>query len=71
MAPIKQKHMRSNQSPFMNKGSHKAIITRAKLRNRFLKEPIPLNGLAYKKHRNYCVSLMRENKKTILWFLEC
>ena len=32
-------------------------------RNRFLKEPTPMNRLAYKKQRHYCVSLMRENKK--------
>ena len=63
MAPIKQKHVRGNQSPLMNQDIHKAIMTRTKLRNRFLKEPTPMNRLAYKKQRNYCVSLMRENKK--------
>ena len=63
MAPIKQKHIRGNQSPFMNKDIHKAIMTRTRLRNRFLKEPTQMNRLAYKKQRNYCVSLMRENKK--------
>ena len=70
MAPIKQKHIRGNQSLFMNKDIHKAILTRTRLRNRFLKESTPMNRLVYKKQRNYCVSLMRENKKTILWFLE-
>ena len=49
IAPIKQKHIRGNQSPFMNKDIHKAIITRTRLRNRFLKEPTPMNRLAYKK----------------------
>ena len=39
MAPIKQKHTRGNQSPFMNKDIHKAIMTRTRLRNRFLKGP--------------------------------
>ena len=39
MAPIKQKHIRGNQSPFMNKDIHKTIMTRTRLRNRFLKEP--------------------------------
>ena len=72
MAPIKQKRIRCNQSPFMNKDIHNAIMTRTRLRNRFLKEPTPMNRVAYKKQRNYCVSLMRENKiKTMLWFLEC
>ena len=39
MAPIIQKHIRGNQSPFMNKDIHKTIMTRTRLRNRFLKEP--------------------------------
>ena len=63
MAPIKQKHIRNNQSPFINKDIHKAIMTRTRLRNRFLKEPTSINRLAYKQQRNYCVSFMRKNKK--------
>ena len=39
MAPIKQKQIRGNQSPFMNKDILKAIMTRTRSRNRFLKEP--------------------------------
>ena len=66
MAPIKQKHIRGNQSPFMNKNIHKAMMTRRKLRNRILKEPTPMNRIAYKKQRNYCVSLMREKKNNIM-----
>ena len=63
MAPIKQKHIRGNQSPFMNKDIHKAIMTRMRLRNRFQKEPTEMNRLGYKKQRNYCVSLIRQSKK--------
>ena len=63
MEPTKQKHIRSNQFPFINKDIHKAIMTRTRLRNRFLKEPIPMNRLAYKKQKNYCVSVMHGNKK--------
>ena len=63
MTPIKQKHIRGNQSPFMNKDIHKAIMTRTRLRNRFLKEPTQMNRLIYKKQRNYCVSLIPQNKK--------
>ena len=72
MAPIKQKYIiGSNQSAFTNKDIHKAIMTGTRLRNRFLKKAAPINRQDYKKQRNYCVSSMRENKKTILWFLEC
>ena len=50
----------------MNKDIHKAIMTGTRLRNRFLKDTSPMNRLAYKNHRNYCVSLIHENKKTVL-----
>ena len=63
LAPTKQKHIRGNQCPFMNKDIHKAIMTKTRLGHTFLKEPTPMNRLAYKKQRNYCISLMRENKK--------
>ena len=46
MAPIKQKHPIGNQSPFMNKDIHKAIMTRTRLRDRFLKGPTQMNILA-------------------------
>ena len=58
MAPIKQKHNRGNQSPFMNKDIYKATMAGTRLRNRFLKELTQMNRLAYKTQRNYCVSLM-------------
>ena len=63
VAPIKQKYIRGNQSLFMNKGIHKALMTRTRLRKRFLKEANPMNRLAYEKQRNYRVSLMREKDK--------
>ena len=50
----------------MNKDIHKAIITRTRLRNRFLKDFTQMNRPAYKKQRNYCVSLKRQNKKNIM-----
>ena len=53
-APLKQKHIRGNQPLFMNKDIHKAIMTRTRLRNSFLKEPTQMNRLAYKKQSNYC-----------------
>ena len=51
MAPLKQKHIRGNQSPFMKKDIHQAIMTRTRLRNRFLKETTQMNRLAYKKQK--------------------
>ena len=70
MAPIKQKHIRGNQSPFVNKDIHKAIMTRTRLRNRFLKEPSEINRLAYKTKELLCF-INASKQKTVLWFLAC
>ena len=61
---IKKRYIRANQSPFTNKTLQKAVITRSKLRNRFLKNKTQSNETAYKKERNYCVSLFRKEKKS-------
>ena len=63
VAPIKQKHIRDSQSPFMNKDIHKTMMTRTRLRNLFLKKPTPMNRQACQKQRNHCVSLKCEIKK--------
>ena len=38
-APLKKRFFRGNQAPFMNKELRKAIYTRSRLRNIFLKAP--------------------------------
>ena len=38
-APMKEKLVRANNAPFMTKKLSKAIMTRSRLRNRFLKNP--------------------------------
>ena len=48
MVSIKQKYIRGNQSPFMNKDIYKTGMTRTRLRNRFLKEATQINRLGYK-----------------------
>ena len=62
-APMKIKYIRANNSPFMNNELSKAIMVRVRLRNKYLK----LNSIesrdAYKRQRNYCVSLQRKTKK--------
>ena len=62
-APRKHNYIRGNHSPLMKKDIHEAIMTRTRLRNISLKEATPTNRLTYKKQSNYCVSLMRKNKK--------
>ena len=53
-APLKEKLIRANNAPFMNKNLSKAFMTRSRLRNKFLKNPTLVNEKNYKRYRNYC-----------------
>ena len=48
-APMKEKFIRGNQAPFMNETLSKAFMQRAKLKNRYNKNPAELNHLHFKK----------------------
>ena len=61
-APMKTKYVRANNAPFMSRLLSKAIMTRTRLRNKFLKNPNEINKSNYSKHRNYCVNLLRKEK---------
>ena len=61
-APIKEKHVRCNQSPFMSKQLGKAIMARTRLLNKYRKDDIAGNLFAYKRQRNFCVKLLRKSK---------
>ena len=63
-APIKERYIRANNSPFMNKTLSKAVMTRSRLRNKFTKNPTPENKSNYTKYRNYCTGLFRKIKKS-------
>ena len=62
-APLKKKYISANNSPFMNKTLCEAIMFRSKLRNKYLILKTTEAHEAYKKQRNYCVSLLRKTKK--------
>ena len=62
-APRKKKFLRGNHSPFMNRELSKAIMTRTRFRNKFLKNRSDANRAIYIKQRNYCVSLLRKTKR--------
>ena len=62
--PQKRRYVRANQAPFMNKKLSKEIMTRSRLRNKFLKTKTDANRKAYNKQRNSCVSLFRREKKS-------
>ena len=61
-APIKKKYARGNQMPFMTKNLSKEIMTRSRLRNKYLKHKTEENRLLYTQQRNKCVSLLRKTK---------
>ena len=63
-APLKIKFIRANNSPFMSKTLSKAVMTRTRLRNKFLKNPNNTNKTKYTKYRNYCTRLFKKEKKT-------
>ena len=62
--PLKKRYVRANQAPFMNKKLNKEIMTRSCLTNKFFKTKTDANRKAYNKQRNYCVSLLRREKKS-------
>ena len=62
-APLKQKVVRGNNAPFMNKTLSKEFMHRSKLKNKYNKNPTEDNRTAYKKHRNFCVGLLKKEKK--------
>ena len=62
-APIKQKAVRCNDSPFITKMVRKEIMKRSSLRNKYLKHRTDLNKECYNKQRNYCTHLIKKAKK--------
>ena len=62
-APIKQRYVRPNQAPFINKTINKDIMKRSRLRNKFLNTKSDIDRKAYNKQCNLCVSLIRWEKK--------
>ena len=61
-APIKTKTVRANNHQFINKALRKAIMTRSRLKNIYLKTRNNENWDKYKKQRNFCTNLLRKTK---------
>ena len=62
-APMKEKCIRRNQAPFVNKSVRKAIMVQTQLLNKFRKENSFVNELAYKRQRNFCTTLIKKTKR--------
>ena len=57
-ATRKKKYARGNQMPFFIKELSKEIMTRSRLRKKYLKNRNEENRAIYVKRRNYCVPLV-------------
>ena len=57
-APITKEHLRANQGEFIYKELSKAIMTRSRLRNKYMKEKSADSKIAYDNQRNYYVNLL-------------
>ena len=55
--------IRANNAPFMTKLLCEAIMTRSNVQNQLLQLKTTGTGEAYRKQRNYCLSLLRNTKK--------
>ena len=62
-APIKKRYVRANQASFINSKIHKEVMRRTRLRNKFIDSKTDADRIAYNKQCNYCVSLIRKEKK--------
>ena len=62
-APMKSKIIRGNHAPFMNRILSKSFMLRTKMKNKYHKNPSSENKTNYKKQRNFCVKLLRSEKR--------
>lgn len=62
-APPKKRYLRSNHESFINNEISKAVMTRTRLGNCFLKNRTDENRELFCKQRNLCVSVLRKSKK--------
>ena len=62
-APLKKKIVRGNHAPCITKDLRKAIYTRSRLKNKFLKNPSEVNEKLYKRQRNKCISIRKKSIK--------
>ena len=63
-APLRQKCVRSNNAPFMNKRLRKEIMLRSRRKNVFQRDPTAENWNKYRLQRNKCTRMVRDAKRT-------
>ena len=68
-APMKQKLVRANQSPYLTKSLRKAMMKRSELRTKYYKIPNSDNLSRFKKQKNYCTRLYKKSVKDFITVL--
>ena len=63
-APIKERRVRSNQAPYLNKNLKQAIWKRKRLYKKCLKNRTDTNGETYRVQRNMCVEIRRKSLRS-------
>ena len=59
-----RKYIRANESPFMTKDLHKAIMKRSKIRSKFVKSRNLSDRKNYTSQRNFCKKMLKNTKRT-------
>ena len=64
-APLKQKYIRANNSPFMNKTISREIMKGTRMRKKFLRERTEVNRKAGNIQRNCCFTDTKNQKRLL------
>ncbi len=62
-APFKQKIIRGNHAPYMNKALRKAIMKRTQLQNKYYRSGNDVDAKLYKKQRHFVTRFYKKQKK--------
>ena len=62
-ATLKQKYLRYNNNPFINRTLRKVFISKSKLKRTYSLDRTTIKFENYQKQRNNCVNLLRKSKK--------
>ena len=62
-APIKERLVRANEVPYMTKKLRKAIATRSRLENNYMRLKTVESRNIFRKQRNYCSRLYKQERK--------
>ena len=63
--PWKNRYVRTNQVPYTNKTTSKAIMVSSRLNNKYMKNLSEENKINYARQRNYREKHLRKEKKNI------